>query len=115
MVKRVELARALVMDPPLLMLDEPTAGLDPASADSFCRLLKDLHQELGLTVVMVTHDLDSIYSLNTKVAVLADQRVVFKGNLKDVIAFDHAFVRQFFLGERGLRAMALLGPSTTAV
>jgi phospholipid/cholesterol/gamma-HCH transport system ATP-binding protein len=115
MVKRVALARALVMDPPLLMLDEPTAGLDPASADSFCRLLKDLHQELGLTVVMVTHDLDSIYSLNTKVAVLADQRVVFKGNLKDVIAFDHAFVRQFFLGERGLRAMALLGPSTTAV
>ncbi|MBP8018730.1 MAG: ATP-binding cassette domain-containing protein [Hylemonella sp.] len=114
MVKRAALARALVMDPPLLMLDEPTAGLDPASADSFCRLLKDLHHELGLTVVMVTHDLDSIYSLNTNVAVLADQKVVFKGSLHDVITFDHPFVHQFFLGERGQRAMAMLNPSPAA-
>jgi len=63
MIKRVALARALAMDPPLILLDEPTAGLDPDSADGFCALLKSLHQELGLTVVMVTHDLDTIFEL----------------------------------------------------
>ena len=108
MVKRVALARALVMDPPLLMLDEPTAGLDPESSDSFCDLLKDLHHELGLTVVMVTHDLDSIFALSTQVAVLAEQKVVFKGSPQEVLAFQHPFVEHFFLGERGQRAMTAL-------
>ncbi|MBK7052143.1 MAG: ATP-binding cassette domain-containing protein [Rhodoferax sp.] len=65
MVKRVALARALIMDPPLLLLDEPTAGLDPDSADEFCLLLRSLHRELGLTVVMVTHDLDTLFELST--------------------------------------------------
>lgn len=111
MVKRVALARALVMDPPLLMLDEPTAGLDPESSDSFCELLRELHQELGLTVVMVTHDLDSIFALSTHVAVLAEQKVVFKGSPQDVVAFKHPFVDHFFLGERGQRAMAALKPA----
>jgi phospholipid/cholesterol/gamma-HCH transport system ATP-binding protein len=108
MVKRVALARALVMDPPLLLLDEPTAGLDPASADGFVTLLRALHQELGLTVVMVTHDLDTLYELSTRVAVLAEQRVIVSAPPKDVIAFTHPFVHEFFLGERGQRAMELL-------
>jgi len=108
MVKRVALARALVMDPPLLLLDEPTAGLDPESADGFVALLRSLHQELQLTVVMVTHDLDTLYELSTRVAVLAEQRVIVSGPPKDVIAFTHPFVHEFFLGERGQRAMELL-------
>ena len=108
MVKRVALARALIMDPPLLLLDEPTAGLDPESSDGFCALLRSLHKELGLTVVMVTHDLDTLYELSTSVAVLAQQRVIVKQPPKDVIAFPHPFIQEFFLGERGQRAMELL-------
>lgn len=108
MIKRVALARALIMDPPLLLLDEPTAGLDPDSSDSFVALLRALHRELRLTVVMVTHDLDTLFELSTRIAVLADQRVVTVAAPKDVIAFPHPFVRRFFLGERGQRAMELL-------
>lgn len=108
MVKRVALARALVMDPPLLLLDEPTAGLDPDSADDFCQLLRALHQDLGLTVVMVTHDLDTIFELSTRVAVLAEQRVIASGAPREVMALDHPFIRDFFQGERGRRAQALL-------
>jgi phospholipid/cholesterol/gamma-HCH transport system ATP-binding protein len=108
MVKRVALARALVMDPPLLLLDEPTAGLDPDSADDFCDLLRSLHQELDLTVVMVTHDLDTIFELSTRVAVLADQHVIVSGSPREVMAHAHPFIRDFFRGERGLRAQALL-------
>ena len=108
MVKRVALARALVMDPPLLLLDEPTAGLDPESADGFVSLLRSLHQELQLTVVMVTHDLDTLYELSTRVAVLAEQHVIVSGPPKDVIAYTHPFVHEFFLGARGQRAMELL-------
>lgn len=108
MVKRVALARALVMDPPLLLLDEPTAGLDPDSADDFCELLRSLHQELELTVVMVTHDLDTIFELSTSVAVLAEQRVIVSGTPREVMAFSHPFIHDFFQGERGLRAQTLL-------
>ncbi|MCJ0765394.1 ABC transporter ATP-binding protein [Variovorax terrae] len=108
MIKRVALARALIMDPPLLLLDEPTAGLDPESSDGFCTLLRSLHRELGLTVVMVTHDLDTLFELSTRIAVLADRKVIASGRPKDVIAFPHPFIRDFFLGERGQRAMELL-------
>ena len=108
MIKRVALARALIMDPPLLLLDEPTAGLDPESSDGFCTLLRSLHRELDLTVVMVTHDLDTLYELSTRIAVLAQQKVIVNGPPKDVIAFPHPFIREFFLGERGQRAMELL-------
>ena len=108
MIKRVALARALVMDPPLLLLDEPTAGLDPDSSDGFCTLLRSLHRELGLTVVMVSHDLDTLFELSTRIAVLADQKVIVSARPKDVIAFPHPFVHEFFLGERGQRAMELL-------
>lgn len=108
MIKRVALARALIMDPPLLLLDEPTAGLDPESSDAFCTLLGSLHRELGLTVVMVTHDLDTVFDLATRVAVLADQHVVVAGPPREVAAFDHPFVREYFRGRRGRRAMAPL-------
>ncbi|MDH5855817.1 ABC transporter ATP-binding protein [Lampropedia aestuarii] len=105
MIKRVALARALIMDPPLLLLDEPTAGLDPRGSDEFCELLLEVHQELGLTVVMVTHDLDTLYALSTRVAVLAEKKVIVVGPPKEVIQFKHPFIEQFFLGERGLRAL----------
>jgi phospholipid/cholesterol/gamma-HCH transport system ATP-binding protein len=108
MIKRVALARALIMDPPLLLLDEPTAGLDPESADSFCDLLRSLHKGMGLTVVMVTHDLDTIYELSTRIAVLASQKVIVNDVPRKVVEFEHPFIREFFLGERGQRAMALL-------
>ena len=115
MVKRVALARALIMDPPLLLLDEPTAGLDPDSADAFCDLLRSLHRELELTVVMVTHDLDTLFELSTRVAVLADQKVIVSGPPREVMGFAHPFIRDFFLGERGRRAVALLHQPPIAV
>ncbi len=108
MIKRVALARALIMDPPLLLLDEPTAGLDPEGADAFCQLLRTLHQELGLTVIMVTHDLDTLLELSTRVAVLADQQVVVVGTPREVIDTPHPFIEAYFGGGRGQRAMALL-------
>lgn len=114
MIKRVALARALILDPPLLLLDEPTAGLDPDSADEFCKLLRLLHQELDLTVVMVTHDLDTIYEISTHIAVLAEKHVLIHASPKEVIALDHPFVRQFFLGGRGLRALELLHATEAA-
>lgn len=106
MVKRVALARALIMDPPLLLLDEPTAGLDPSSSDDFCALLRELRAALGLTVVMVTHDLDTLFALSTRVAVLADKKVIVTGPPSEVAHFKHPFIEHFFLGERGQRAMA---------
>ncbi|MFC5520246.1 ABC transporter ATP-binding protein [Polaromonas jejuensis] len=108
MIKRVALARALIMDPPLLLLDEPTAGLDPESSDSFCSLLRALHRDMELTVVMVTHDLDTLFELSTRIAVLAEQRVIVNDVPREVVAFPHPFIHEFFLGERGQRAMELL-------
>ena len=105
MVKRVALARALAMDPPLLLLDEPTAGLDPNGSDEFVELLRSLHAELHLTVVMVTHDLDTLFALASRVLVLAEKRVIVTGPPAEVARFDHPFTRDFFQGERGRRAM----------
>ncbi|EPB9494530.1 TPA: ATP-binding cassette domain-containing protein [Pseudomonas aeruginosa] len=119
MIKRVALARALMMDPPLLLLDEPTAGLDPSSSDEFCALLRELHHELGLTVIMVTHDLDTLYALSTRVAVLAERRVIVTDTPAQVVKFRHPFIEHFFLGERGLRALEPLpkplAPADSAV
>lgn len=112
MVKRVALARALMMDPPLLLLDEPTAGLDPDSADAFCALLRSLHRELGLTVVMVTHDLDTLFELSTRIAVVAERRVIACDTPERVMALPHPFIQNFFLGPRGRRAR-LHPPATT--
>ena len=108
MIKRAALARALIMDPPLLLLDEPTAGLDPAGADSFCALLLALHKAMELTVVMVTHDLDTLFELSTRIAVLADQRVIIADKPQKVMAFKHPFIEEYFKGGRGQRAMSLL-------
>ncbi len=108
MIKRVALARALIMDPPLLLLDEPTAGLDPDSSDGFVTLLRSLHRDMALTVIMVTHDLDTLFELATRIAVLADKRVIVADSPREVLAFQHPFIHDFFLGERGQRAMELL-------
>lgn len=108
MIKRVALARALALEPELLFLDEPTAGLDPEGCESFVRLIRALHRELGLTVVMVTHDLDTLFELSTRVAVLANQRVIANAPVKEVLPLPHPFVREFFRGERGQRAMEVL-------
>ncbi|MES2831963.1 MAG: ATP-binding cassette domain-containing protein [Pseudomonadota bacterium] len=106
MVKRVALARALALEPELLFLDEPTAGLDPNLSDSFVELIAALHREMHLTVVMVTHDLDTIFALSTKIAVLADRKVIAYGAPHEVLKTDHPFIKEFFLGMRGKRALA---------
>jgi phospholipid/cholesterol/gamma-HCH transport system ATP-binding protein len=108
MVKRVALARALALEPELLFLDEPTAGLDPNLSDSFVELIRSLHQAMRLTVVMVTHDLDTLFALSTQIAVLADKHVIAAGPPEQVIATPHPFIEQFFRGERGRRALAEL-------
>jgi phospholipid/cholesterol/gamma-HCH transport system ATP-binding protein len=105
MVKRVALARALSLEPELLVLDEPTAGLDPDLADSFVRLIAMLQKELGFTVVMVTHDLETLAGLATHVAVLAEQRIIACGTPAEVLAVDHPFIRSFFCSEHALAAM----------
>lgn len=101
MVKRAALARALVMDPELLFLDEPTSGLDPVGAEAFDNLILELREILGLTVVMVTHDLDSIYTIIDRFAVLGEKKVIAEGTLNEVKDADHPVVRQFFGGVRG--------------
>jgi len=106
MVKRVALARALALEPELLLLDEPTAGLDPDRSDSFVRLTRMLGEELGLTVLLVTHDLDTLAALATRVAVLADQRILAYGSIDTIMALDHPFIHNFFHSERGRRALA---------
>lgn len=110
MIKRAALARALVMDPPLLLLDEPTAGLDPGSSDDFCQLLRSLHRELGLSVVMVTHDLDTLFELSTRIAVVADQHIVVNDLPLAVMRHPHPFIHDYFQGERAQRASVLLRP-----
>ncbi|HWQ39203.1 MAG TPA: ATP-binding cassette domain-containing protein [Burkholderiales bacterium] len=99
MVKRVALARAMALDPELLILDEPTAGLDPDRSRAFVRLVRRLSRERGLTVLMVTHDVETLSELATHVAVLAEQRIIAHVPLADVAGLDHPFVRGFF-GER---------------
>jgi len=108
MIKRIALARALALDPQLLFLDEPTAGLDPDRSDSFVKLILSLHRQLGLTVIMVTHDLDSLFALSDRIAVLAEKRVIVIGSPQEVVAFPNPFIESFFLGGRGLRAMEVM-------
>ena len=82
--------------------------IPPESADEFCNLLRGLHRELELTVVMVTHDLDTLFDLSTRIAVLADQKVIVAGLPREVIAFDHPFIHEYFGGGRGRRALEAL-------
>ncbi|HYE42516.1 MAG TPA: ATP-binding cassette domain-containing protein [Caulobacteraceae bacterium] len=104
MRKRVGLARALALDPDLLFLDEPTAGLDPIGAAAFDQLIRDLADNLGLTVYMITHDLDSLYAICDKVAVLADKKVVAKAPLSELEKSSHPWIQEYFLGPRGRAA-----------
>ncbi len=103
MIKRAGLARALALDPELLFLDEPTSGLDPIGAAAFDELIGRLRDSLGLTVYMVTHDLDSLYSVCDRIAVLAEKKVLTTGTVKELLAFDHPWVRSYFHGVRGGR------------
>ena len=104
MIKRAGLARALAMDPELLFLDEPTSGLDPISAGGFDDLIGDLSKTLGLTVFMITHDLDSVYTICDRVAVIADKKVVATGTPQEMEQSDHPWIREYFLGPRGRAA-----------
>jgi phospholipid/cholesterol/gamma-HCH transport system ATP-binding protein len=101
MVKRVALARALALDPEIVFLDEPTSGLDPITAGDFDRLIRTLQQTLGLTVFMVTHDLESLATACDRIAVLADGRIVADGPMAAMRASDHPWVKAYFGGRRG--------------
>jgi len=105
MVKRVGLARALALEPELLLLDEPTAGLDPDRSDAFVRLIRQLHAELGLTVVLVTHDLDTVAALAGRVAVLAERRILAYGPLDEIMQINHPFIAGFFASQRSQIAL----------
>jgi len=100
MIKRVALARALALEPELLLLDEPTSGLDPDRSQNFVDLVGDLQKALGLTVVMVTHDLNTLAGLASHVAVLADQHIIAFGPKDEVMTVDHPFVTGFFGADR---------------
>ncbi len=100
MRKRAGLARCLALDPEILFLDEPTAGLDPIGAAAFDNLVKQLQQTLGLTVFLVTHDLDTLVSVCDRIAVLAEKRVLVAGTMKDMLEVDHPWVREYFHGPR---------------
>ena len=104
MRKRAGLARALALDPELLFLDEPTAGLDPIGAAAFDNLIKVLRDLLGLTVFIITHDLDTLYAICDRVAVIADKRVVAVGTIDELLALDHPWIQEYFNGPRGRAA-----------
>jgi phospholipid/cholesterol/gamma-HCH transport system ATP-binding protein len=104
MRKRAGLARALALDPPLLFLDEPTAGLDPIGAAAFDRLIKTLQEALGLTVMLITHDLDTLYAICDRVAVLADQKVIANAPLHEIEQLDHPWIQEYFHGPRARAA-----------
>jgi phospholipid/cholesterol/gamma-HCH transport system ATP-binding protein len=106
MKKRAGLARALAMDPDLLFLDEPTAGLDPIGAAAFDELTKALQKTLGLTVFLITHDLDTLYAICDRVAVLADKKVIAVGTIPELLATDHPWIQEYFNGPRGRAATA---------
>ncbi|HSF93956.1 MAG TPA: ABC transporter ATP-binding protein [Thermohalobaculum sp.] len=106
MRKRAGLARALALDPEIVFLDEPTAGLDPVGAAAFDDLIRQLQQSLGLTVFMVTHDLDSLHAICDRIAVLADKKVLVTGTMDEMLKVDHPWVREYFHGPRARAAMA---------
>ena len=107
MIKRAGLARALALDPDIVFLDEPTSGLDPIAAAAFDQLIRTLRDALGLTVFMITHDLDSLHAICDRVAVLAHKRVIVADSLDQVERFDDPWIRQYFQGPRGRAANAI--------
>lgn len=106
MRKRAALARALALDPTLLFLDEPTAGLDPIGAAAFDELILELRQTLGLTVFLITHDLDTLYTICDRVAVIADKKVIAIAPIEELLELDHPWIQEYFNGPRG-RAAAI--------
>jgi len=105
MRKRAGLARALALDPEIVFLDEPTAGLDPIGASEFDRLIKGLSQQLGLTVFLVTHDLDTLHATCDRIAVLAEKRVLVTGTMAEMLEVDHPWVHEYFHGPRARAAI----------
>ncbi len=110
MIKRASLARALALDPELLFLDEPTSGLDPISAGAFDTLIRELSESLKLTVFMITHDLDSLYAIADRVAVIADRKVVAMGTVQELERSDQPWIHSYFHGVRGRAAAAATEP-----
>ena len=106
MRKRAGLARALALDPELLFLDEPTAGLDPIGAAAFDELIEGLQKKLELTVFLITHDLDTLWAICDRVAVLADHKVIAVGTIEELLALDHPWIQEYFNGPRGRAAVA---------
>ncbi len=112
MIKRAALARALALDPDLLFLDEPTSGLDPIGAGEFDELIATLQRTLGLTVFMVTHDLDSLYAICDRVAVLGQGKVAAIGPISDLLSSEDAWIKAYFHGKRGSGREAALHKAT---
>jgi phospholipid/cholesterol/gamma-HCH transport system ATP-binding protein len=106
MIKRAALARALALDPDILFLDEPTSGLDPIGAGDFDELIATLQRTLGLTVFMVTHDLDSLYTVCDRIAALGEGKILAEGPIEAMLASDHPWLRSYFHGKRARAAMA---------
>jgi phospholipid/cholesterol/gamma-HCH transport system ATP-binding protein len=106
MIKRAALARALALDPEIVFLDEPTSGLDPIGAGDFDELIATLQRTLGLTVFMVTHDLDSLHSVCDRIAALGDGRILAEGTIEKMLASDHPWLRAYFHGKRARAVMA---------
>ncbi|MDO5610686.1 MAG: ABC transporter ATP-binding protein [Pseudomonadota bacterium] len=115
MRKRAGLARALALDPPLLFLDEPTAGLDPIGAAAFDELIRTLCRALGLTVFLITHDLDTLYTICDRVAVLADKKVIINAPLGEIEHFDHPWVQAYFHGPRARAAQVAASGERRAI
>ncbi|MGZ8372604.1 MAG: ABC transporter ATP-binding protein [Rhodoplanes sp.] len=105
MIKRVALARALALDPEIVFLDEPTSGLDPIGAGDFDSLIATLQRTLGLTVFMVTHDLDSLHTVCDRIAVLADKKIIAAGPMETMLQSQHPWLRQYFRGKRARAVM----------
>jgi len=101
MVKRVALARALALDPDIVFLDEPTSGLDPIGAAEFDELIRTLQRTLGLSVFMVTHDLDSLHTVCDRIAVLSAGRIIATGPIETMLASEHPWLKSYFRGKRG--------------
>ena len=114
MIKRAGLARALALDPELLFLDEPTAGLDPIAAAAFDELIKSLQRRLGLTVFLITHDLDTLHAICDRIAVIADRKVIGVGTIPELLALDHPWIQEYFNGPRGRAAEASYEKGATA-
>lgn len=106
MIKRAALARALALDPEIVFLDEPTSGLDPIGAGEFDDLIATLQRTLGLTVFMVTHDLDSLYSVCDRIAALGEGKILAEGPIEAMLASDHPWLRSYFHGKRARAVMA---------